>query len=68
MLSNKIFIYLLELFNLDITIKLQALRKEKNTFRYRTSMLFIETRTSVGLIALRYIFSKDFDLAKRYIL
>jgi len=66
-LSDRIFTYSLESFDLDVAVKLWASREEKNAFGYGTGVSFMETRTGAGSIALGYMFSKDFDLAKRHI-
>lgn len=66
-LSDKIFTYSLESFDLDVAVKFWASRKEKNAFGYETGLSLMETRTGAGSIALGYMFSRDFDLAKRHI-
>ncbi|OCL09784.1 sulfite reductase flavo protein component [Glonium stellatum] len=66
-LSDKIFTYSLESFDLDVAVKLWASQKEKNAFGYETGVSSMETRTGAGSIALGYMFSKDFDLTKRHI-
>jgi len=66
-LSDKIFAYSAESFDLDVAIKSWQEQGEKNAFGYKTGVSSLETRTGAGTIALGYLFSKDFDLSKRHI-
>ncbi|KAF2494747.1 hypothetical protein BU16DRAFT_527736 [Lophium mytilinum] len=66
-LSDKIFSYSPETFDLDIAVKHWQAQKEKNAFGYATGVSYMETRTGAGSIALGYMFSNDFDLKKRHI-
>ncbi|KAF2472521.1 sulfite reductase flavo protein component [Lindgomyces ingoldianus] len=66
-LSDKIFSYSAETFDLDIAIKYWTEQKEKNAFGYQTGVSSLEARTGAGSIALGYMFSRDFDLKKRHI-
>ncbi|KAF2117145.1 hypothetical protein BDV96DRAFT_571639 [Lophiotrema nucula] len=66
-LSDKIFAYSAETFDLDVAVKDWLEKGEKNAFGYATGVSSLETRTGAGAIALGYIFSKDFDLKKRHI-
>jgi len=66
-LSDKIFSYSPETFDLDLSLKQWHGQKEKNAFGYQTGVSVMETRTGAGTIALGYMFSKDFDLEKRHI-
>ncbi|PSN75559.1 hypothetical protein BS50DRAFT_568184 [Corynespora cassiicola Philippines] len=66
-LSDKIFAYSAESFDLDVAVKYWQAQGEKNAFGYATGISSLETRTGAGSIALGYIFSKDFDLKKRHI-
>lgn len=66
-LSDKIFSYSPETFDLDIAVKDWAEDEEKNIHGYTTNVLPLQTRTGAGAFALGYIFSKDFDLSKRHI-
>ncbi|KAI1122372.1 hypothetical protein F5Y10DRAFT_76595 [Nemania abortiva] len=66
-LSDKIFSYSPETFDLDIAVKDWAARQEKNIHGRTTAVLPLQTRTGAGAFALGYIFSKDFDLSKRHI-
>lgn len=66
-LSDKIFSYSPETFDLDIALKDWAAKEEKNIHNYNTAVLPLQTRTGAGTLALGYIFSPDFDVAKRHI-
>jgi sulfite reductase (NADPH) flavoprotein alpha-component len=66
-LSDKIFSYSPETFDLDVAVKDWAARQDKNIHGYTTTVLPLQTRTGAGAFALGYIFSKDFDLSKRHI-
>lgn len=66
-LSDKIFSYSPETFELDVAVKQWSEEKENNIFGYPTSVLPMQTRTGAGAFALGYIFSKNFDLSKRHI-
>lgn len=66
-LSDKIFTYSPETFDLDLALKDWAEKGEKNIHDYRTDVLQLQTRTGAGALALGYIFSPDFDVTKRHI-
>jgi sulfite reductase (NADPH) flavoprotein alpha-component len=66
-LSDKIFAYSAESFDLDVAVKHWQERGETNALGYATGVTSLETRTGAGALALGYIFSKDFDLKKRHI-
>ncbi|KAI0129604.1 hypothetical protein BJ170DRAFT_281709 [Xylariales sp. AK1849] len=66
-LSDKIFSYSPETFDLDVAAKDWAEDGETNIHGYTTNVLPLQTRTGAGAFALGYIFSKDFDLSKRHI-
>ncbi|KAI0835103.1 hypothetical protein F5Y06DRAFT_277382 [Hypoxylon sp. FL0890] len=66
-LSDKIFSYSPETFDLDVAVKDWAVKEEKNIHGYPTSVLPLQTRSGAGAFALGYIYSKDFDLSKRHI-
>ncbi|KAJ2903941.1 putative sulfite reductase flavoprotein component protein [Zalerion maritima] len=66
-LSDKIFSYSPETFDLDVAAKNWSEKKEDNIHGYPTTLVPLETRTGAGAFALGYIFSKDFDLSKRTI-
>jgi len=66
-LSDKIFSYSPETFDLDVAARDWAAQKEKNIHGYETTVVPLQTRTGAGAFALGYIFSRDFDLSKRRI-
>lgn len=66
-LSDKIFSYSPESFDLDVAVKSWAAAKTENANGYITEVVPMQTRSGAGSIALGYMFSKDFDLAKRHI-
>ncbi|WEW58257.1 sulfite reductase [NADPH] flavoprotein component [Emydomyces testavorans] len=66
-LSDKLFTYSPDTFDLDIAVKQWSSQSELNANGYPTTVLAMETRQGAGAIALGYIFSKDFDLRKRHI-
>ncbi|EHK99028.1 putative Sulfite reductase [Glarea lozoyensis 74030] len=66
-LSDKIFSYSPESFDLDIAVKNWAEQGVENSNGYTTEVAPMQTRSGAGSIALGYMFSKDFDLAKRHI-
>ncbi|TVY76142.1 Sulfite reductase [NADPH] flavoprotein component [Lachnellula suecica] len=65
-LSDKIFSYSAG-FDLDVAVKSWAASKTENANGYTTEVAAMQTRSGAGSIALGYMFSKDFDLAKRHI-
>ncbi|KAL5117305.1 sulfite reductase [NADPH] flavoprotein component [Pleosporales sp. CAS-2024a] len=66
-LSDNIFAYSAESFDLDVAVKHWQQRGAKNAFGGKTRVASLETKTGAGALALGYIFSKDFDLKKRHI-
>ncbi|ORY61381.1 uncharacterized protein BCR38DRAFT_440032 [Pseudomassariella vexata] len=66
-LSDKIFSYSPETFDLDVAVKGWSKEEEKNIHGYTTSVVSLQTRTGAGAFALGYIFSNDFDLSKRHV-
>ncbi|KUJ23090.1 uncharacterized protein LY89DRAFT_605791 [Mollisia scopiformis] len=66
-LSDKIFSYSPESFDLDVAVKEWAASNSKNANGYTTQVAPMQTRSGAGAIALGYMFSKDFDLTKRHI-
>jgi sulfite reductase (NADPH) flavoprotein alpha-component len=66
-LSDKIFSYSPESFDLDIAVKSWSDANTKNANGYTTHVSPMQTRSGAGSIALGYMFSKDFDLTKRHI-
>ncbi|KAK3939057.1 sulfite reductase [NADPH] flavoprotein component [Diplogelasinospora grovesii] len=66
-LSDKIFSYSPESFDLDVAVKEWSDAKESNIHGGSTAVVPLQTRSGAGAFALGYIFSKDFDLSKRHI-
>jgi sulfite reductase (NADPH) flavoprotein alpha-component len=66
-LSDKIFTYSPDTFDLDTALKEWAAKGETNIHNSRTDVLPLQARTGAGALALGYIFSPDFDLTKRHI-
>jgi sulfite reductase (NADPH) flavoprotein alpha-component len=66
-LSDKIFSYSPESFDLDVAVKHWSAANTKNANGYATQITPMQTRSGAGSIALGYMFSKDFDLSKRHI-
>lgn len=66
-LSDKIFSYSPETFDLDVAAKQWAAEGDKNIHGYAPSVLPLQTRSGAGSLALGYIFSPDFDVSKRHI-
>ncbi|KAK8002965.1 hypothetical protein PG989_002684 [Apiospora arundinis] len=66
-LSDKIFSYSPETFDLDLAVKSWSKNNDQNIHGYSTNVVPLQTRTGAGAFALGYIFSKDFDLSKRHI-
>lgn len=66
-LSDKIFSYSPESFDLDAAARDWATRSEINANGDVTSFQRLQTRHGAGAIALGYIFSRDFDLKKRHV-
>ncbi|GJC89645.1 sulfite reductase [NADPH] flavoprotein component [Colletotrichum liriopes] len=67
LLSDKIFSYSAPTFDLDVAAKAWAEAKEQNIHGETTDLVQLQTRTGAGALALGYIFSPDFDLAKRHL-
>lgn len=66
-LSDKIFSYSPESFDLDSAVKEWASKGELNANGEKTTSQSLQTRQGAGSIALGYLFSRDFDLKKRRI-
>lgn len=66
-LSDKIFSFSPEGFELDDAVKSWAQAGEKNMLGETTTVVPLQTRAGAGAFALGYIFSKDFDLSKRHV-
>ena len=66
-LSDKLFTYSPETFDLDLALQKWHAQGEANANGYATSVHPMQVRNGAGSIALGYMFSKDFDLKKRHI-
>lgn len=67
LLSDKIFSYSPETFDLDLSLKRWKQQDHSNVHGGKTGFTSLETRTGAGSLPLGYMFSKDFDLEKRHI-
>ncbi len=66
-LSDRIWTYSPETFHLDVAVKSWFEEGVPNSHGYPTNVESMQIRQGAASIALGYIFSKDFDLKKRYI-
>lgn len=66
-LSDRIWIYSPETFELDVAVKSWVQEGARNAFGYATKVEQMQIRKGAASITLGYMFSKDFDLKKRYI-
>lgn len=66
-LSDKIFSYSPETFDLDSAVRQWAKSQETNSNGETPKVQPMETRQGAGNIALGYLFSRDFDLRKRHV-
>ena len=66
-LSDKIYSFSPETFDLDVAAKQWAAKEDKNVHGYTPTVLPLQTRNGAGALALGYIFSPDFDVSKRHI-
>ncbi|KAL2258183.1 hypothetical protein VTK26DRAFT_8619 [Humicola hyalothermophila] len=66
-LSDKIFSFSPETFDLDAAVRNWSNADEKNIHGETTTVVPLQLRPGAGTFALGYIFSKDFDLGKRHI-
>lgn len=66
-LSDKVFTYSPDTFDLDLALKQWHFDDEKNAHAFTTGINPMQTRTGAGSIALGYMFSPDFDLGKRHV-
>ena len=64
-LSDKIFAYSPETFDLDVAARHWQAQEEKNVHGYTTTVVPLQTRAGAGAFALGYLFSEDFDKSKR---
>ncbi|KAJ6072836.1 hypothetical protein N7467_010921 [Penicillium canescens] len=67
LLSDKIFSYSPESFDLDAALKEWTSKNETNANGESPAVKTLETRQGAGNMALGYLFSQDFDLKKRHI-
>ncbi|KAJ5347163.1 Transketolase C-terminal/Pyruvate-ferredoxin oxidoreductase domain II [Penicillium brevicompactum] len=67
LLSDKIFSYSPETFDLDAALKEWTAQNETNANGESPAVKTLETRQGAGNLALGYLFSQDFDLKKRHI-
>lgn len=65
-LSDRLWTYSPETFDLDVAVKHWFREGAKNVYGYATNVESMQIRQGAASIALGYIFSKDFDLKKRY--
>lgn len=66
-LSDRLWTYSPETFDLDVAVKDWFGEGARNVYGYPTNVESMQTRQGAASIALGYIFSKDFDLKKRYV-
>lgn len=66
-LSDRLWTYSPETFDLDVSVKTWFAEGAKNVYGYPTSVESMQIRQGAASIALGYIFSKDFNLKKRYL-
>ena len=65
-LSDRIWTYSPDTFDLDVAVNSWFQDGAKNSHGYTTNIESMQIRQGAASIALGYIFSKDFDLKKRY--
>lgn len=66
-LSDRLWTYSPETFDLDVAVKDWFAQGAENVYGYPTNVESMQIRQGAASIALGYIFSKDFDLKKRYV-
>lgn len=66
-LSDKIFSYSPSTFDLDVAVQEWSRSAQPNIHGSTTAVHALQTRTGAGAFTLGYMFSADFDLAKRHI-
>lgn len=66
-LSDRLWTYSPETFDLDVAVKDWFAEGAENVNGYPTDVKSMQIRQGAASIALGYIFSKDFDLKKRYV-
>ena len=67
LLSDKLWSYSPETFDLDISARQWAQEQEKNVHGFVPKVQSMDIRSGAGTAALGYIFSKDFDVKRRHI-
>jgi sulfite reductase (NADPH) flavoprotein alpha-component len=65
-LSDKLFTYSPESFDLDVAARAWHQGQQKNAYNQVTGVQCLETRAGAGNITLGYMFSSDFDLERRH--
>jgi sulfite reductase (NADPH) flavoprotein alpha-component len=66
-LSDRLWTYSPDTFDLDVAVKGWFEEGAKNVYGYSTNVEAMQIRQGAASIALGYIFSKDFDLKRRYV-
>ena len=66
-LSDRLWTYSPETFDLDLAVKDWFANGAQNVHGYPTNVESMQIRQGAASVALGYIFSKDFDLKKRYV-
>lgn len=66
-LSDKIFSYSPETYDLDVAAQRWAAAGDANVHGYAPEVLRLQTRAGAGALALGYIFSPDFDVRRRHV-
>ncbi|MCJ1224416.1 hypothetical protein MMC12_001061 [Toensbergia leucococca] len=66
-LSDRLWTYSPETFDLDLSVKQWFQDGSQNAYGYPTNVESMQIRTGAASVALGYIFSKDFDLKKRFV-
>ena len=67
LLSDRLWSYSPETFDLDVSARQWAEEQEKNVYGYSPKVQSMDIRSGAGTAALGYIFSKDFDVKRRHI-
>lgn len=67
LLSDRIWSYSPETFDLDVSAREWAQTQEKNVYDYCPGVQSMDVRSGAGTAALGYLFSKDYDVKKRHI-
>ncbi|KAL9113836.1 MAG: hypothetical protein Q9227_001970 [Pyrenula ochraceoflavens] len=67
LLSDKIFSYSPETFDLDLCAKEWSLVEGANIHGHSTDLQSLDTRSGAGSLVLGYLFSRDFDVQQRHV-